>query len=487
MWVLQQDGLMQKIRILAFSDWRVQNMKDIFDFMIRLNEPVDFILYGGDDVARFKIDNTNIFTLLAERTIQKKVLAVVGNDDDESVKEVLTDKNIIDLHNNPFRFKDFAFMGLEGSTGDMGYILYTEKNAKLHLEKQYKKVKGKKIILVSHTPPYGVLDNGIRFADRKGAGYHHIGSTAVSDFVKQNKISAVVCGHCHLFGGKETELGKTKVINVASHDSSGSKGNFVIIEIDSKGKIQTKWYDTLMGINRNSLMYLHGVGPAKEAELKQIGIKTVKDLANLNPVPENLKKLHIKAKSVIENKSYQINPFSLPKENLIFYDIETDIACERVWLIGVLNKGKFSYFYTDSWGGEKKMLKDFIKFLEANPKSVLVSFSGTNFDKNKVYNALIRQKIDSKLFFNYPHIDLCQLFRQSFIFPNQSYALKNLSAHLGYPLKNPDMDGWRVALAYMEHVNEKKPLDPRVFEYNEDDVKSLPFMIKKITEGLENL
>jgi hypothetical protein len=66
---------------------------------------------------------------------------------------------------------------------------------------------------------------------------------------------------------------------------------------------------------------------------------------------------------------------------------------------------------------------------------------------------------------------------------NQSYALKDLGKYLKYPLKHRELDGLYVVLEYQRHLEERKPLDPEVSEYNEDDVKALLFMIKRTTKG----
>jgi hypothetical protein len=47
------------------------------------------------------------------------------------------------------------------------------------------------------------------------------------------------------------------------------------------------------------------------------------------------------------------------------------------------------------------------------------------------------------------------------------------------------MHGLLVALEYQRHVSKKKRLDPKVFEYNEDDVRSLPFIIEKVNDGIK--
>jgi Icc-related predicted phosphoesterase len=46
--------------------------------------------------------------------------------------------------------------------------------------------KGKTTIILSHTPPYEILDLGIRFADPKD-GADHIGSKALKDLGRKEK------------------------------------------------------------------------------------------------------------------------------------------------------------------------------------------------------------------------------------------------------------------------------------------------------------
>ena len=41
------------MKILAFSDWRVQNIEQFIDYLERLKEKPDVIVYAGDDLDRF--------------------------------------------------------------------------------------------------------------------------------------------------------------------------------------------------------------------------------------------------------------------------------------------------------------------------------------------------------------------------------------------------------------------------------------------------
>jgi Icc-related predicted phosphoesterase len=178
----------------------VQKISHILHFVRELEEPVDFVLYGGDDVERFEEEDINYLSQISEFTKQKKVLAVIGNDDSLEEKRILRAENVHDLHEKPFVFKDFAFIGLEGSTSRPAIVQYSEEEVKEHIEKQHTQVKGKKLVILSHAPPYSVLDLGIRFAE-SDEGIHHIGSESLRDFIQQKNVELVLCGHCHSHGG----------------------------------------------------------------------------------------------------------------------------------------------------------------------------------------------------------------------------------------------------------------------------------------------
>lgn len=250
------------MRLLAFSDWRVQGIDDVFSFVQDLEDPVDFILYGGDDIGRFEEEGVNYFAELSRYTKQGMVLAVIGNDDVPELKRVLKSENVQDLYEEPFVFQNFAFIGLEASTSGPAIIKHTEKEVKEHLKKQHSEVRGKNLIILSHTPPHGILDLGIRFA-KLDEGSHHIGSTSLRSFVQQNKVNLVICGHCHSHGGLSTQLLDTTIVNVSSHDHLGAKGNFALIDIDSQGQASIEWHDTFERLKMSSLMRLHSVGASQ--------------------------------------------------------------------------------------------------------------------------------------------------------------------------------------------------------------------------------
>jgi predicted RecB family nuclease len=211
-------------------------------------------------------------------------------------------------------------------------------------------------------------------------------------------------------------------------------------------------------------------------------IQTIGELADHTDLPQLskessisqrlLKKLQLRARSIVNRETIQTAPFQ-PPGNPIYYDIETDLKCGRVWLIALLTQGELTQLYADSWNQEKEILEQFMATLNELPNHILVSYSGTRFDSRILTNAMKRNKLPYGPFKAKPEIDLCTQLRRSFIFPTRGYGLKELGAYLGYPFKNPGLDGRAVAEHYHRHVEEGIELDPRVLEYNRDDVKAL--------------
>jgi len=244
---------------------------------------------------------------------------------------------------------------------------------------------------------------------------------------------------------------------------------------------------------KNSLRNIYGIGYSYEQIFNENGIKTIEKLikSNYKKIPlnngrflseEKFNKFKLHAKSYKNKKVYFVNNGwdILPSKKIIYFDIETDLACEKIWLIGILKDGKFIRLYADRWSQEKRILKEFLNILKESKGYYLFSYSSTSFDFRVTKNALIRRKIDFEELEKFEHYDICTWIRKSFIFPKQSYALKVIGNYLKYPFKNKDMCGFDVAVAYEDHLKTKKKLPKKIFEYNKDDVYSIPYIVNKL-------
>ncbi len=481
------------MKILAFSDWRVQSFEVLLEFIddLRLEgNHLDLIVYAGDDINRFKEGKIDYFKKLARKTKLKKVLAIRGNDDLGKDKEILKSEWVHNLHLKPFKIKGLNFMGVEGAVGDIGFTLYSEEQVEKKLKSQHDK--NKINILVSHVPPRDVLDSAIRFSE--DGLPRNIGSESVRKFLedKDNNCIINVCGHCHLCGGRDEFLNNALVLNVASHDSKGSVGKLCLINYEAKkNKVYYDWYNS-DGLNLNSLRNVYGLGYSYEHKLRDFGIMDVPKLIESDydleiGIPKaTFEKLKVYARAYTNNESVVLDKTKILEvkgRKSIIFDIETDLLCEKVWMIGILVEGKFIQLYADNFSKEKSILQEFANILDKyhEKEYCLLSYSGTNFDFRVTKNALIRKKIDSKRIERFEHIDVCNLVKRSYISHIQTYALKDFAGHIGYPFKHGDMNGLLVALEYMEHLKKKKELPRKIFDYNQDDVYAIPFILEKLS------
>ena len=80
-----------------------------------------------------------------------------------------------------------------------------EKAANSRFKKLINHNKDKKIVLVTHAPPYKTR------LDKLAGG--HCGNKSIRQFIDKNRIDLLICGHLHENFGKEDRIKKTKCIN----------------------------------------------------------------------------------------------------------------------------------------------------------------------------------------------------------------------------------------------------------------------------------
>ncbi len=487
-------GLKQQtvMKILALSDWRVQPIEDIFEFIDDYKRPIDAIVYAGDDIRRFQDEWKNYFAELAQRTKRKRVFGVIGNDDTPDVREILNRGGVYDVHKKgPVVLGSYAFLGLEGAPRTLadgrpgiGIVLYSEDEAFRHLSKQYNspQSKGKKKILISHAPPNGILDLSVRF------GIGHIGSKAVLKFIKEKEIEFVICGHSHLHGMQVAKQGKTLVVNIASHDDEGAPGRFAIIDLDSK---DVQFYDTSMLASNSELNKLQQIGWNRIKHLRKLGITKLTDITEKNR--ELLKKApgvydwHVdrwleQVQAIHSGKLILRNHPILERimnDEIICYDIETDLACGRVWLIGLYNfkENKFiQYFEPDD---EKVLLRKFNSYINKYSDYTLISCSNCRFEQRVLERSFYNHKLVCDAIKNEVDLGICL---PDFLLGDfKQFNLKVMGNRFGFAWKNPSITGFYVGMAYTEYLlSKKKPNWKELKQYNKDDVCALKTIIEHI-------
>lgn len=217
------------MKLLVISDLHAHN--DVLDKMDSLFEQADAVIFGGDFAECFKPE-TGKDALEKLCSKHENIFAVLGNCDNEDFLEELEAQDISVEKSLAFH-EGLAFAGSGGGTYFTGKTEFerTEDEClsdfdivKNSVEQTGDASLWQSLILISHNPLVGEKIDSFD-------GEHHAGSQKFTDFIKENKPLAVVCGHIHEGAGIE-KFGDTVVINPGS---LGEAGSYVWLEVEKDG------------------------------------------------------------------------------------------------------------------------------------------------------------------------------------------------------------------------------------------------------------
>lgn len=191
------------MKILAFTDIHgsLLALRRI-EQKVKSQNP-DLLVCAGD-ISIFEHGVVGIMRRLNK--LNKKIIMIHGNHEDHSTFRKLSKffKNIIFIHKNYHIENDILFLGYGGG----GFSIVDkefEKIAKTKFKKIIRNNNDKKIILITHAPPYKTK------LDKLVEG--HCGNKSIRHFAEKNKIDLLICGHLHENFGKYDKIGKTNAIN----------------------------------------------------------------------------------------------------------------------------------------------------------------------------------------------------------------------------------------------------------------------------------
>ncbi|MDP2207945.1 MAG: metallophosphoesterase [Bacteroidota bacterium] len=216
------------MRILAFTDIH-SSYKRVFEIIN--SEKSDLVIIGGDltNVGTVQEVESVIRQL---QTLTPNLLCVAGNMDLPQHDDLFCKLNV-SIHGKGLIINELGIFGVSGSPVSplrTPYEIDEEVIAEKIAEGYQDVLKAKIKILVSHAPPYGTK------VDIVHSGFH-AGSSAVRDFIENEKVDVVICGHIHEARGQDV-LGKTKIINCGQ----ASRGYYGVIQISEKIEVTNSEY-----------------------------------------------------------------------------------------------------------------------------------------------------------------------------------------------------------------------------------------------------
>ena len=187
------------MKILAFTD--IHESKTKIENIIKEAKNVDLLICCGD-FTYFSHDIKGVLTTLNK--LDKPILLIHGNHENEDEVAILCKKfkNIKFIHNKVYYLGNFAFFGHGG-----GGFSHKDKELDMLSKDVKKKIdKTKKLIFLTHAPPYGTkLDNH---------PFHgHVGCQSITKAIMELKPIIHLSGHIHETEGKKDKIGNTISLN----------------------------------------------------------------------------------------------------------------------------------------------------------------------------------------------------------------------------------------------------------------------------------
>lgn len=422
----------------------------------------------------------------ALRQIRYGLAGVIGNDCHPLDAHILRRHPCHDLGRSPFVVGDLAIIGLPSAPNDepggegLGLNLYTRAQAREHLDRQLRIIEDRPCILVSHTPPFGLLDLAIRF------GVSHIGSSVVREVMARPQVKAVVCGHVHSQGERSAEADGCVVVNIASDDHAGAPLRYAVIQWDGhKPQIE-------LGFRRNyhELRRLSGITDNAAEVLAGRGVSQIEQVAAMTP-PElgaTLGRRSLKeaqravahAQSLLSRIPVVYGNRAWIPDPLILLDVETSLAGDDPWLLGVLPPGEaeVQQFQQLDPSRHIQQLEVLDRFARAHPFALIGSWG--NFDRTvfvKLARACGKSPPD---WLTTRWVDLCTWLRRQVMFPTDGFTLQDIAGQFGFKW-SAEMSGAEAGALYSIYRRDRTPFNvAAVRTYNMEDVQALARVVQSL-------
>ena len=225
---MEQGGCddMGKTTMLIASDIHgKENIVEAFvDWIYKMGHSFDMIVIAGDIGNPQK---PQVFRKILEKisVFKKPIYYVEGNWD---VNYQACDKGVNLENSGPIEFDNFILVGHGKRMSPFKEVKY----------------KGKPIILVTHYPPYSIMDRGKRLESSQQS--LHSGLPEINYLLDFYQPFVHVFGHSHSFGGIDWKINHILYANVARLDRTAKDGmpigNYALLTIGNDRNVKIDWY-----------------------------------------------------------------------------------------------------------------------------------------------------------------------------------------------------------------------------------------------------
>lgn len=198
------------MKFLVFTDIH-ENRKVLPELVKRAQQDdIHFVICTGDFSTFGRGADIVLKTF---NDLGKKFIVIPGNHEDKEGwldQAVRPFSHCLNLHNRAMEIDDYLFLGYGGD----GFAMEDAVFRKIS-RGWYGKYNGKKMVLLTHGPPFGTTLDRI--------GNRHVGNKDYRNFIERIKPRLALSGHLHETFGAIDQIGSTKCVN------SGKEG--VVIEL----------------------------------------------------------------------------------------------------------------------------------------------------------------------------------------------------------------------------------------------------------------
>ncbi len=268
-----------------------------------------------------------------------------------------------------------------------------------------------------------------------------------------------------------------------------------------------KWAD-----QTDDMTLLFYVGGAMKSGLRQLGISSVAQLANLDPQfliskipelkqsgflwpsfpPKLMEDAVRRARVRLSNRHVlHIEPI-FPKAAVeIHYDIEDDPTQDFVYLHGLILKiegqdPQYHSFFADTRESEEKVVQDLFAFFQFHSDAIIYHYShhekATLKRLCEKYPSLNRQVYDLIFGSGGRSVDLYQWVSENSDWPLTSYGLKAICKYLGFKWATEDAGGANSILWVNDYLKGNVAQKAKILRYNEDDCRATLFLKQRLLD-----